>query len=126
MLDSYIGIDDSEIFSLRYLCADVVILAKSIRLFILDNYYLWIVLLQELFAAEILKKDEKFFLRLKESALLPEDSDNRKHNIFFDDEFDSFGMYSLTGAFIERYDLFFESSDERLEFIKFVEESEDL
>jgi len=48
------------------------------------------------------------------------------YNIFFDDEFDSFGMYSLTGAFIERYDLFFESSDERLEFIKFVEESEDL
>ncbi|MBR6671227.1 MAG: hypothetical protein IKL31_10900, partial [Ruminococcus sp.] len=45
-----------------------------------------IVLLQELFAAEILKKDENFFLRLKESALLPEDSENRKHNIFFDDE----------------------------------------
>lgn len=52
----------------------------------LDRRQQRIVLLQELFAAEILKKDEKFFLRLKESALLPEDSENRKHNIFFDDE----------------------------------------
>ncbi|PWJ11200.1 type II CRISPR RNA-guided endonuclease Cas9 [Ruminococcus flavefaciens] len=52
----------------------------------LDRRQQRIVLLQELFAAEILKKDEKFFLRLKESALLPEDSDNRKHNIFFDDD----------------------------------------
>ena len=48
------------------------------------------------------------------------------YNIFFDEEYDSFGVYSLTGAFIERFDLFFESSDERLEFIKFVEESEEL
>ncbi|WP_303821393.1 type II CRISPR RNA-guided endonuclease Cas9 [Ruminococcus flavefaciens] len=52
----------------------------------LDRRQQRIALLQELFAAEILKKDEKFFLRLKESALLPEDSDNRKHNIFFDDD----------------------------------------
>ena len=52
----------------------------------LDRRQQRIVLLQELFAAEILKKDEKFFLRLKESALLPEDSENRKHNIFFDDD----------------------------------------
>jgi len=52
----------------------------------LDRRQQRILLLQELFAAEILKKDEKFFLRLKESALLPEDSENRKHNIFFDDE----------------------------------------
>ena len=37
----------------------------------LDRRQQRIVLLQELFAAEILKKDEKFFLRLKESALLP-------------------------------------------------------
>ena len=43
-------------------------------------------LLQEIFAAEILKKDPEFFLRLKESALLPEDSEHREHNIFFDDE----------------------------------------
>ena len=52
----------------------------------LDRRQQRIKLLQVLFAAEILKKDEKFFLRLKESALLPEDSENRKHNIFFDDE----------------------------------------
>ena len=52
----------------------------------LDRRQQRIVLLQELFAAELLKKDENFFLRLKESALLPEDSENRKHNIFFDDE----------------------------------------
>ena len=45
-----------------------------------------IALLQEFFAKEILKKDEKFFLRLKESALLPEDSESRTHNIFFDDD----------------------------------------
>ena len=52
----------------------------------LDRRQQRIVLLQELFASEILKKDENFFLRLKESALLPEDSENRKHNTFFDDE----------------------------------------
>lgn len=43
-------------------------------------------MVQEFFADEIMKKDEKFFLRLKESALLPEDSENRKHNIYFDDK----------------------------------------
>jgi len=52
----------------------------------LDRRQQRIALLQELFAKEILNKDEKFFLRLKESALLPEDSDNRKHNIFFDND----------------------------------------
>ena len=52
----------------------------------LDRRQQRINLLQDFFAAEILKKDEKFFLRLKESALLPEDSESRKHNIFFDDE----------------------------------------
>lgn len=52
----------------------------------LDRRQQRIKLLQDLFASEILKKDRKFFLRLKESALLPEDSENRKHNIFFDDE----------------------------------------
>lgn len=52
----------------------------------LDRRQQRIKLLQELFAAEILKKDEKFFSRLEESALLPEDSENRKNNIFFDDE----------------------------------------
>ena len=45
-----------------------------------------IALLQEFFAKEILKTDDKFFLRLKESALLPEDSEHRTHNIFFDDD----------------------------------------
>lgn len=45
-----------------------------------------ITLLQEFFAIPISEVDEKFFLRLKESSLLPEDSENRKHNIFFDDE----------------------------------------
>ncbi len=42
-------------------------------------------MLQEFFSDEIMKKDEKFFLRLKESALLTEDCENRKHNIYFDD-----------------------------------------
>lgn len=45
-----------------------------------------VLLLQDMFASEILKKDPMFFLRLKESALLPEDAENRKNNIFFDDE----------------------------------------
>lgn len=45
-----------------------------------------ITLLQELLGEEILKKDKRFFLRLKESALLPEDCEIRKHNTFFDDE----------------------------------------
>ena len=52
----------------------------------LDRRQQRISLLQDLFAGEILNKDEKFFLRIKESALLPEDSENRRHNIFFDDE----------------------------------------
>ena len=43
-------------------------------------------LLQEFFAKEILKVDKTFFMRLKESSLLPEDSEHRTNNIFFDDE----------------------------------------
>lgn len=52
----------------------------------LDRRQQRIKLLQDMFASEILKKDKNFFFRLKESALLPEDADNRTHNIFFDDE----------------------------------------
>lgn len=52
----------------------------------LDRRQQRIKLLQDFFGAEIVKKDEKFFQRLKESALLPEDSENRTHNIFFDDD----------------------------------------
>lgn len=43
-------------------------------------------LLQELLASEIIKKDNHFFDRLRESKLLPEDSEYRTRNIFFDDE----------------------------------------
>lgn len=43
-------------------------------------------ILQELMAEEIFKKDKNFFMRIKESHLLPEDSTSRKRkNIFFDD-----------------------------------------
>ena len=42
-------------------------------------------LLQDFFAPEILKKDEFFFMRLKESALFPEDSKARSSSIYFDD-----------------------------------------
>lgn len=44
-----------------------------------------IILLQELFARAVYEKDENFFRRLKESALLPEDTEHRTNNIFFDD-----------------------------------------
>lgn len=44
-----------------------------------------IILLQELFARAVYDKDENFFRRLKESALLPEDTEHRTNNIFFDD-----------------------------------------
>lgn len=44
-----------------------------------------ICLLQEFFAKSICEKDENFFRRLKESALLPEDSEHRTSSIFFDD-----------------------------------------
>lgn len=43
-------------------------------------------LLQELLASEIIKKDNHFFVRLKESKLFPEDSEYRNRSIFFDDE----------------------------------------
>ena len=45
-----------------------------------------IALLQEFFAPEIINKDKFFFLRLKESALMPEDAEHRTHNTFFDDK----------------------------------------
>lgn len=44
-----------------------------------------VALLNEFFAKEILEIDPNFFMRLKESALLPEDYEHRKHNIFFED-----------------------------------------
>lgn len=43
-------------------------------------------LLQELMRQEIIKKDQHFFDRLKESKLFPEDAEHRTHNIFFDDK----------------------------------------
>ncbi len=51
----------------------------------LDRRQQRITLLQEFFAKEVLKKDEYFFMRLKESTLLPEDAEHRTKNIFFDD-----------------------------------------
>ena len=44
-----------------------------------------IALLQEFFAPKIIKKDKSFFFRLKESGLLPDDSEHRSRNIYFDD-----------------------------------------
>lgn len=52
----------------------------------LDRKKQRITLLQEFFAKDILEVDKDFFFRLKESALLPEDSEHRSGNIFFDDE----------------------------------------
>ena len=52
----------------------------------LDRRKQRIVLLQEFFAKNILEKDKTFFLRCKESGLLPEDSEHRTKNIFFDDD----------------------------------------
>ena len=43
-------------------------------------------LLKEFFAADIAAIDPSFFLRLKESSLMPEDAQNRVHNIIFEDE----------------------------------------
>lgn len=43
-------------------------------------------LLQELLAPEIQKKDPHFFARMRESRLLPDDSEHRTHNVYFDDE----------------------------------------
>jgi len=43
-------------------------------------------MLQKFFEGEILKIDENFFRRLKESSLLPEDSESRTCNTYFDDE----------------------------------------
>ena len=51
----------------------------------LDRRKQRIVLLQEFFAPQIRKTDVNFFMRLKESALLPQDSKHRTGNIFFDD-----------------------------------------
>ena len=52
----------------------------------LDRRKQRVALLQEFFAPEILKTDPYFFMRLKESALLPEDSEHRTGNILFDDD----------------------------------------
>ena len=43
-------------------------------------------ILKDFFCDEISKVDEKFFDRLLESSLMPEDCENRKYNIFFDDK----------------------------------------
>lgn len=43
-------------------------------------------LLRGFFEKAVLEKDKNFFLRLKESGLLPEDSEHRTKNIFFDDK----------------------------------------
>lgn len=43
-------------------------------------------ILKDFFCDEIKKVDEKFFDRLLESSLMPEDCENRKYNIFFDDD----------------------------------------
>ncbi len=51
----------------------------------LDRRKQRIILLQEIFARTVCDKDENFFRRLKESALLPEDAVHRTNNIFFDD-----------------------------------------
>lgn len=52
----------------------------------LDRRKQRICLLQDFFAPDILKIDSNFFMRLKESALFPEDAKSRTENIFFDDE----------------------------------------
>lgn len=51
----------------------------------LDRRKQRIILLQEFFVRAVCEKDENFFRRLKESALLPEDAEHRTNNIFFDD-----------------------------------------
>lgn len=51
----------------------------------LDRRKQRIILLQESFVRAVCEKDENFFRRLKESALLPEDAEHRTNNIFFDD-----------------------------------------
>jgi len=52
----------------------------------LDRRKQRIALLQEFFAPEIIKKDPTFFIRLKESALLPQDREHRNSSIFFNDD----------------------------------------
>lgn len=51
----------------------------------LDRRQQRVKLLQELLAPAVLEKDPDFFLRLKESALLPEDFQTRKHDLYFHD-----------------------------------------
>ena len=51
----------------------------------LDRRQQRIKLLQELLAPAVLEKDPDFFLRLKESALLPEDFQTRTHDLYFQD-----------------------------------------
>lgn len=52
----------------------------------LDRKQQRIQLLQELLAPAVLEKDPYFFLRLKESALLPEDFQHRTHDLYFPDD----------------------------------------
>ncbi|MCR5167524.1 MAG: type II CRISPR RNA-guided endonuclease Cas9 [Oscillospiraceae bacterium] len=51
----------------------------------LDRRQQRIRLLQDLLAPAVIEKDPEFFLRLKESALLPEDFQYRKHDLYFND-----------------------------------------
>ena len=51
----------------------------------LDRRKQRIILLKEFFVRAVCEKDENFFRRLKESALLPEDAEHITNNIFFDD-----------------------------------------
>ena len=51
----------------------------------LDRRQQRIQLLQDLLAPAVLEKDPTFFLRLKESALLPDDFHDRTHNLYFQD-----------------------------------------
>ncbi len=51
----------------------------------LDRRKQRIQLLQELFAPAVLELDPHFFLRLKESALLPSDFRHRTHDLYFED-----------------------------------------
>lgn len=52
----------------------------------LDRRKQRIALLQEFFAPEVIKNDPTFFIRLKESALLPQDREHKNINTFFDDD----------------------------------------
>ena len=60
----------------------------------LDRRQQRIQLLQELIAPAVIEKDSTFFLRLKESALLPDDFNYRTHNLYFQDgDYDDAAYY---------------------------------